>query len=92
MDGRKAYYKIWVDDLVPSPDVSPEQVGKPDMGDGSCTKPYPPDGRDRSVAARGGGEEKKGLKVWGLSGWFLNRLAHRAGWLSLPQHQGDPED
>lgn len=75
MDGRKAYHKIWVKDLVSEHNESTVESGL-----NSST--------DRNPRTR----EKKGLKVWGLSGWFLNRLAHQAGWLSLPQHLGDPED
>ncbi|WVQ83296.1 hypothetical protein IAT38_005435 [Cryptococcus sp. DSM 104549] len=37
-----------------------------------------------------GGEE--GLEVWGLSGWFLNKLAERAGWMEMPKVEGPPED
>jgi hypothetical protein len=77
MDGRKAYYKIWVDDLVPSPQADP------DFSAGRI-------GTDRPE--RGLSGERKGLKVWGLSGWFLNKLAVRAGWYTLPEHPGDPED
>ncbi|KAK8847458.1 hypothetical protein IAR55_005316 [Kwoniella newhampshirensis] len=32
------------------------------------------------------------LEVWGLSGWFLNKLAERVGWLKMPPVPRAPED
>lgn len=84
MDGRKTYYKIWVDDLVSSPTES----GAPEAEQSAATGAK----NERDDNPGGRRRERKGLKVWGLSGWFLNRLAHKAGWLTLPEHPGDPED
>lgn len=83
MDGRKAYYKIWVDDLVTAPNAATQAGQRLAVQSGAQDRDDKPTGRSR---------ERKGLKVWGLSGWFLNRLAHRARWLTLPEHEGDPED
>ncbi|WVW78362.1 hypothetical protein I302_100316 [Kwoniella bestiolae CBS 10118] len=46
----------------------------------------------RSVGVEENGESSEKLEVWGLSGWFLNRLAQRAGWLDSPPKGVSPED
>ncbi|WWD21549.1 hypothetical protein CI109_106035 [Kwoniella shandongensis] len=42
-----------------------------------------------SLTVEGGVGE---LEVWGLSGWFLNKLAERVGWLEMPPVPPSPED
>lgn len=32
------------------------------------------------------------LEIWGLSGWFLSRLAVRCGWSDTPEVSLPPED
>nr|ODN89500.1 hypothetical protein L203_02210 [Cryptococcus depauperatus CBS 7841] len=34
----------------------------------------------------------KRLEVWGLSGWLLNKLAERVGWLKMPDIEPEYED
>ncbi|WVR04684.1 hypothetical protein IAU60_001695 [Kwoniella sp. DSM 27419] len=36
-------------------------------------------------------KDVEGLEVWGLSGWFLNKLAERAGWVAMPPKGEAPE-
>ena len=40
---------------------------------------------DLVLPASGQTEVSKELEVWGLSGWVLNRLAWRLGWMDRPK-------
>ncbi|WVF69740.1 hypothetical protein IAT40_004519 [Kwoniella sp. CBS 6097] len=37
-------------------------------------------------------DEYRGLEVWGLSGWLLNKLAEKVGWCEMPPKGVMPED
>ncbi|ODO08648.1 hypothetical protein L198_00380 [Cryptococcus wingfieldii CBS 7118] len=42
--------------------------------------------------APGASLDVEGLEVWGLSGWFLNKLCEKLGWLEPPEVEASPED
>ncbi|WWC68010.1 uncharacterized protein I206_101929 [Kwoniella pini CBS 10737] len=47
--------------------------------------------KNRIIGLEENGEFSQDLEIWGLSGWFLNKLAERAGWLNPPP-KGNPVD
>ncbi|WVQ98117.1 hypothetical protein IAU59_005239 [Kwoniella sp. CBS 9459] len=54
--------------------------------------PEPTTGRSSGTVPNALSDEYKGLEVWGLSGWFLNKLAERIGWCKMPPKGVMPED
>ncbi|WWC86833.1 uncharacterized protein L201_001712 [Kwoniella dendrophila CBS 6074] len=46
----------------------------------------------RIIGIEENGESSESLEIWGLSGWFLNKLAEKAGWLDPPPKGISPED
>ncbi|WWC59534.1 uncharacterized protein I303_102090 [Kwoniella dejecticola CBS 10117] len=98
LDLGKPYYRIdATDHLLPKrrsdKRLLPNQEA-PQEGPIPTPTPAPvptPAESHRVVGVEENGEYSQALEVWGLSGWFLNKLAERAGWLDPPP-KGEPVD
>lgn len=91
IDASKPYYKIWVDDLIPldqDRESDQEREGKPL---GLKRQEEVLGQRQWGGIGKTGIGGRRGLEVWGLSGWFLNKLAWKVGWVEQPHAATDPE-
>ena len=85
MDPLKPYWKIRVDDLAHPPTTSP--TGHAMNLDDAARIGEIDDRHGGDHSSGVGGNKGRALEVWGLSGWFLNRLAWQVGWLTKPKVQ-----
>jgi hypothetical protein len=69
--------------MVPDTILPPQRAGNKDTLDGE-KRACQSERETRSAANR--------LEVWGLSGWFLNKLAWRVGWMERPAPLEEPDD
>jgi hypothetical protein len=79
IDARRPYWKVGVGDQVPEDLLPPSRSRRLRAS------------RDVQSAASTEEERIRALEVWGLSGWFLNRLAWRLGWMERPAPLAEPE-
>ncbi|OCF32547.1 hypothetical protein I317_00314 [Kwoniella heveanensis CBS 569] len=81
LDTSKPYHKIRCEDYVVLPNK--DHSSPAPTVSASLLK----DNETSSTA-----DDFRGLEVWGLSGWFLNKLAERVGWCEMPPKGVMPED
>ncbi|WVQ69326.1 uncharacterized protein L199_007543 [Kwoniella botswanensis] len=87
LDLNKPYYRIDCKDyLLNRHRQQQQQQAKGDDRHSSDQNP------NRTIGLEENGESSEKLEVWGLSGWFLNKLAKRAGWMDSPPKGISPED
>ncbi|WRT64712.1 uncharacterized protein IL334_001646 [Kwoniella shivajii] len=89
LDLNKPYYRIQCSDYVIPPSSSSRS--STDKAEGLGEGQGEGEGK-RKVGLEENGELSDQLEIWGLSGWILNKLAERAGWIKMPPKGISPED
>lgn len=95
IDARRPYRKVGVGDQVPTDLLPPSRRGSyrgSTIAGLSGAGKHIGEKEDYEAFRAAGMARMRALEVWGLSGWFLNKLAWSVGWMDRPPPLADPED